>query len=43
MADLRPNTTMACYYCRQVKPTVGAQKFHAHLVCADCVKKLNAA
>ena len=28
--------------CGQVKTTVGAQKFRAHLVCADCTKKLQA-
>lgn len=42
LSDLRPNATMTCYYCGQVKTTVGAQKFRAHLVCADCTKKLQA-
>lgn len=42
LADLRPNTVIRCMYCEQQKPQAGSQKFRAHLVCADCVKKLQA-
>ncbi len=42
LSDLRPNATMTCFYCNQVKSAAGAQKFRAHLVCADCTNKLQA-
>ena len=42
MADLRPNTTIQCLYCNAQKPQAGSVKFRAHLVCADCAKKLQA-
>jgi len=42
LADLRPNATIRCLRCDQLKPQAGAVKFHAHHVCADCTKKLQA-
>lgn len=40
LADLRPNATIRCMYCDQSKPQVGAVKFHARHICAECVTKL---
>lgn len=40
LSDLRPNTTIQCLLCEQPKPEAGAQKFRAHKVCADCVRRL---
>lgn len=42
LADLRPNATIRCLHCDQLKPQAGSVKFHAHHVCADCTKKLQA-
>jgi hypothetical protein len=42
LADLRPNATIRCLRCDQLKPQAGAVKFHAHHVCVDCTKKLQA-
>ena len=42
LADLRPNTTIDCFYCRQPKPAAGAVKFRAHHVCAECAAKVRA-
>lgn len=40
MADLRPQAGIWCMYCDQQRPQAGAQKFHAHHVCRECVTKL---
>lgn len=39
-SDLRPNTVIECFSCRQVKPQQGSVKFRAHHVCQECVFKL---
>ena len=42
LSDLRPNAQIVCFRCNLAKPQVGAVKFRAHLVCADCAKRLQA-
>lgn len=40
LADLRPNATIDCFWCRQPRPSVGAVKYRANYVCAECTTKL---
>ena len=40
LADLRPNAQISCFHCEQIKSSIGAVRFCAHLVCADCTAKL---
>ena len=42
LADLRPNATIACFWCREPRPSAGAVKFRSHHVCAECAAKLQA-
>lgn len=41
-SDLRPNATIVCLRCSQVKPQAGSRKFRAHHVCHACAVKLQA-
>jgi hypothetical protein len=41
-AGLRPNAQITCFNCEQVRTSVGAVKFRAHQVCAECVAMLRA-
>lgn len=38
--ELRPNSTINCFFCLQVKEQIGSRKFRAHHVCSECVLKL---
>ena len=42
LADLRPNAQITCFHCVQIKSSIGAVRFFAHLVCADCTARLKA-
>jgi formylmethanofuran dehydrogenase subunit E len=37
---IQPVAQITCFRCGEDKPQTGAVKFHAHLVCVDCAKKL---
>jgi formylmethanofuran dehydrogenase subunit E len=38
--DIQPAAKITCVRCGEDKHQTGAVKFRAHLVCADCAKKL---
>lgn len=43
LADLKPNTTVDCLVCSQLKPMAGAVRFRAYWVCAACALRLQKA